>query len=72
MFPLVRYFSIVSAVVMGMTMVVVAVVFTKVTTGQLIEQREATNVALTKAFSNSIWPQFRNHVDAVAGFDGDR
>ena len=72
MFPLVRYFSIVSAVVMGIAMVVVAVVFTKVTTGQLIEQREAANVALTKAFSNSIWPDFRRHVDEVAGLDGDQ
>jgi hypothetical protein len=72
MFPLLRYFSIACAIVLAVGTIVVASVFTDVTKDQLIAQREASNVALTKAFSNSIWPLFRDHVRDVADLDGDQ
>ena len=71
MFPLVRYFSIVSAIAVAFAMIAVAVVLTRITTEQLIEERQSSNVALTQTFSNSIWPQFRKYVLNSAGLSGD-
>ena len=71
MFPLVRYFSLVSAVVVGVAMIAVTVVLTQTTTEQLIEERQNANVSLTRVFSSSVWTQFRDHVQASADLDGD-
>lgn len=70
MFPLLRYFSIAGAIVVGLATVVVAIIMTKATEQQLVAQREASNVALAKAFSNSIWSEFRYHVQEVADLNG--
>lgn len=71
MFPLVRYFSIVSAIAVAVAMTAVAFVLSQITTKQLIEERQTANVALTQTFSNSIWPQFRDHVLNSADLSGD-
>lgn len=71
MFPLVRYFSLISAVVVGVAMVGVTIALTQITTEQLIEQRQNANLGLTRVFSSSVWQQFRNHVQSSAGLDGD-
>ena len=71
MFPLVRYFSIVSAIAVAFAMIAVAVVLTRITTKQLIEERQNANVALTQTFSNSIWPRFREYLLNSAGLSGD-
>ena len=71
MFPLVRYFSLISAVVVGVAMLAVTMVLTQTTTQQLIEERESANVSLTQVFSSSLWRQFHSHVAASAELDGD-
>ena len=71
MFPLVRYFSLVSAIVVGIAMIAVAAVLTQVTTEQLVEERQNANVSLTRVFSSSVWTQFRDHVRESANLDGD-
>lgn len=71
MFPLVRYFSIVSAVIVVVAMIAVTAVLTRLTTEQLIEERQSASVALTQTFSNSIWREFRDHIQASAELDGD-
>lgn len=71
MFPLVRYFSLISAVVVGVAMVGVTFALTQITTAQLIEQRQNANVGLTRVFSSSVWRQFRDHVQSAAGLDGN-
>lgn len=52
-------------------MIAVTVVLTEITTEQLIEERQSTSVALTQTFSNSIWHEFRNHIQKSAELDGD-
>ena len=47
MFPLVRYFSLVSAMVVGVAMMAVTAILTQTTTEQLIGQRESANMSLT-------------------------
>ena len=71
MFPLVRYFSLVSAVVVVVAMIAVAAVLTQTTTEQLIEERQNANVSLTRVFSSSVWTQFRDHVRESANLEGD-
>ncbi len=71
MFPLVRYFSIASAVTIVLATIAVAAVITVVSSQQLMEEREASNVDLARAFSNSIWPGIRDHAAAAAGLDGE-
>ncbi len=70
MFPLVKYFSLISAAVVGLAMIVVTIVLTKTTTDQLVEERQNANVALTQVFSNSVWRRFRGHVKTSAELDG--
>ena len=71
MFPLVRYFSLISAAVVGIAMIAVSIVLTQISSAQLIEERENANVSLTQVFSSSIWNQFRTHVQTSADLDGD-
>ncbi|MDH3581198.1 MAG: ATP-binding protein [Hyphomicrobiales bacterium] len=71
MFPLVRYFSLISAVVVAVAMVGVTFALTQITTEQLIQQRQNANVGLTRVFSSSVWQQFRSHVQSSADLDGD-
>lgn len=71
MFPLVRYFSIASAVTIALAIIAVTVVITVVTEQQFIEEREASNIDLTQTFANAIWPSLRAHSEAVADLSGD-
>lgn len=71
MFPLLRYFSLISAVFIGLAMAVVSVVLTQTTNEQLVEERQNSNKSLTRIFSNSVWQEFREHVKASAELDGD-
>lgn len=71
MFPIVRYFSLVSAVVVGLAMVAVTIFLTQISSAQLVEERENANVGLTRVFSSSLWTRFRSHVQNSADLDGD-
>lgn len=71
MFPLVRYFSLISALVVGIAMIAVTTVLTQATTEHLIEERQNANVSLTQVFSSSVWSRFRDHVRTSADLDGD-
>ena len=71
MFPLVRYFSIASAVTIVLATIAVSAVITVSTTQQLIEEREASNVDLTRAFANVIWPSLRGHDAEIQALGGD-
>ena len=69
MFPLVRYFSIASALIIIVATVAVSTVVTDVITQQLLQEREAANVSFSKSFSNSVWPSYRDHIEAAAETD---
>ena len=71
MFPLVKYFSVVSAIVVSLAMLTVAIVLSQITTQQLVEERQGANVSLTRIFASSVWNQFRDHVRESADLDGD-
>ncbi|MGI9386024.1 MAG: hypothetical protein ACR2OX_01210 [Methyloligellaceae bacterium] len=70
-FPLVRYFSIVSAIAVAIAMIAVTYILSEITTKQLIEERQAANTALTRTFSNSIWPEFRTFVLNALNLSGE-
>lgn len=70
MFPLVRYFSLVSAAIVGLAMIAVTIILTQTTKEQLVEERQNANVNLTRIFSSSIWNEFRGHVKSSASLGG--
>jgi hypothetical protein len=71
MFRLLRYFSITSAVVFIIVMILLGVFYRQLLLNDLIEIAENKNVALTQSFSNSLWPQFAPFVNAASTLQGD-
>ena len=72
MFKLMRYFSIASAVTIALAMIAVSTVVTKITTEQLMNERQVSSIALTQAFTNESWPRFRDQVVAAEGANGEQ
>jgi PAS domain S-box-containing protein len=71
MFRLLRYFSITSAVVFIIVMILLGVFYRQLLLNDLFEIAENKNVALTQSFSNSLWPQFAPFVNAASTLQGD-
>ena len=66
MFPLLRYFSITSAIVLVAVIVLLVVVHRELDEAHLIEMTQHQNVALARSFANSVWPR---HSDFLASME---
>ncbi len=71
MFKLLRHFSITSAVAILSVTVVLVIIYRQNAVNQIVEMAESQNVALARAFANTIWPRFSSHVTSASGLDGD-
>ena len=71
MFKLLRYFSIASFIAMVIVTAFLAMFYHHVAFKDLIKLGEDKNIALTRAFSNSVWPQFSPFLTSVSGLSGD-
>lgn len=71
MFPLLRYFSVASAVTMVVATVLLTYVYWKTATLELVRQAEAENSNLAVVLSNTVWPGYAGHVSSASELDGD-
>lgn len=71
-FRLLRYFSITSLLMFCIVTALLGMFYGQVARSNLIELAERHNVALTQAFSNSLWPQFAPYVTSVSGWSGEQ
>ncbi len=58
MFRLLRYFALSSLVALVVVTVLLAVFYRQIAIVQLVSMEESKNVALTRAFANSLWTEF--------------
>ena len=65
MFKLLRYFSIASSIAFIAVAILFIGLYRQVVFGELVESAENKNIALTQAFSNSLWPQFAPFVNSA-------
>lgn len=72
MFRLLRFFSIASLLAFIVVTLVLGLWYRNLAVNDLIEQEESKNVALTKAFANSLWSEVAPYLAATAEFDADR
>lgn len=71
MFKLLRYFSIVSAILLLITTVLLANIYRQVAVQQIVDHGEIANTSLAGALANAIWPGVADHVASAAGLSGD-
>ncbi len=71
MFKLLRYFSITSLVAFITVTVLLATFYYKIAIKDLIILAENNNIALTRVFANSLWPQFAPFVTSATGLSSD-
>ncbi len=71
MFKLLRYFSITSLLTFITVTIILGEVYGQTAVTDLIALGESHNVALTQAFSNSLWPKFAPFVRVASGQTGD-
>lgn len=72
MFPLLRYFSIISAMVIIGIAVTFGFVLRNYMVDEIVNTAERQNVALAQMLKNSIWPQFSGYLLSTEDTDGDR
>ena len=72
MFQLLRYFSISSALAIICMALVAVVLFRNSAIEELIASTESHNVALARAFSNTVWPEYGGYLSSIDETDGDR
>ena len=66
-----RYFSITSLISMVVVAVLLGAFYRRIALNDLIELGERHNIALTQAFSNSLWPQFSLFLTRTVSLSGD-
>jgi hypothetical protein len=71
MFKLLRYFSITSLIAFVIVATLLRVFYRQLVLNNLVEIAESKNVALTQAFSNSLWPQFALFVGSASALSPD-
>jgi len=70
-FNLLRFFSLVSAIVVIAVTTAMVILYNRHEMNRLIEFGEMENVALTRSFANSIWPQYSSYITSVQETGGD-
>jgi signal transduction histidine kinase len=71
MFKLLRHFSISSLIAFIIVAALLGVFYRQLVLSNLFEIAESKNVALTQAFSNSLWPQFAPFVASASQLNPD-
>jgi len=71
MFKLLRYFSLMSFLIIVIASLSLGFFYQHKILHDLIELGESKNIALTQAFANTLWPQFAPFVTAASGLSGD-
>jgi len=71
MFRLLRYFSIASFVSMVVAAIVLGILHQLFEKNRLLRYGEKQNITLAQAFSNNVWPKFRNFANAAKRLDAD-
>ena len=64
-FDLVRYFSLTSAVIIGLAVLGLGLFQYERESAFLIRDAEQRNVELAKSLSHSIWPRYSNYMSGV-------
>ncbi len=70
MFQLLRYFSLTSAIVIAVVIVVMVLFYRQAAVSDLVASAESHNVSLARSFANTIWPDIAEYVTTVDE-DGD-
>ena len=70
MFKLLRYFSIASFIATVIVAAFLGMLYAQISLRDLMELAESKNIALTQAFSNSIWPQFAQFLTSKSKLSG--
>jgi signal transduction histidine kinase len=71
MFKLLRYFSLMSFLIIVVTSISLGLFYRQKILCDLLEIGESKNVALTQMFANTVWPQFAPFVTAAAGLSSE-
>jgi diguanylate cyclase (GGDEF)-like protein len=71
MFRLLRYFSIASFVSMVLAAIVLGILHQLFEKNRLLRYGQKQNITLAQAFSNNVWPKFRNFANAAKQLDAD-
>jgi diguanylate cyclase (GGDEF)-like protein len=71
MFRLLRYFSIASFVSMLLAALVLGILHQVFEKNRLLKYGEKQNIALAQAFSNNVWPKYRNFANSAKQLDAD-
>jgi len=66
-FPLVKYFSIASLVCILLVALVLSLFYRQHSIQLLVENGEQSNIVLTQALSNTIWPKFKPFAHVASG-----
>lgn len=71
MFKLSRYFAFTSLIAFIAVVILLGFLYRQAAVSDLMALRESQNVALTQAFSNSIWPELQPFITSLAILSGD-
>lgn len=72
MFRLLRYFSLTSAVALGLTAALLTYFYYQDRIHEHTERAKAENARLATAFAGSFWPQFAPYIRTVGRYEADR
>ena len=71
LFPLLKYFSLTSFIFIAIVAIVLAISFNKQSNESLISFGERSNVVLTQAVSNTVWPKFKGFAPEASHLSTD-
>lgn len=71
MFKLFRFYSIASGIAIIVATVVLVVLYRYDAKTELIGTAEGQNIALTRAFANTLWPKFAPYLTSISERNGD-
>lgn len=71
LFPLLRYFSLSASVLFLIVIIAMTLFFRNQSVNAMIEYGEQSNIVLTQALSNTIWPHFKPYAAEAAQLSND-